>query len=290
MKLILRKAFIVAILLLSSQSVFVLPTKAQSQSNSTLRSVNQKSLISLNSQQLKLLVKAVRPFITNNSFEMQSTLNLKFDFTGGSFEVWVKINTIMEAPQKFRSEITFSDPSGIDGKQYVVVSDGNQVWIHNLKDEQYSVMEYSSFNESDDSFLIGMMSSILSEFWQDIEDIDMLKSFSEDELITALENELGADISEIDYELKELVGNQYATYTFTDEQDGFNMTTFINTSTEEIEYLQINLFDFEDEMSIFMEEKVTQKNILESISPNTFNFIPPSNAQKVDEPISIELF
>ena len=288
MKLILRKAVVVAILLLSSQSVFVLPTKAQSQSNSTLQSINQKSPISPTSKKIAPLVKAVRQFIINNSFEMQSTLNITGDFAGGSFNFLVKINTIMEAPQKFRSEITFSNPSGIDGKQYVVVSDGNQVRIHNLKSEQYSVMEYPSFKESDDFFLIGLISSLLSEFWENVEDIDLLKSLSEDKLINALETELETDISEIDYELKNLAGNQYATYTFTDEQKGFKMTAFINTSTEEIEHLQMN--SVEDEISIFMEERVTQKTILEGISANTFDFIQPINVQKVDEPISIEPF
>ena len=91
MKLIFKKAVVVAIFLLSSQSALVLPTQAQSKSNSSLQSLNESPAISP-AKNLELLIKAVRQFITNNSFEMKSNLNIKGTFSGGSVDFFVKIN------------------------------------------------------------------------------------------------------------------------------------------------------------------------------------------------------
>lgn len=289
MKLFLKPTLILVLLLGFTKSTLAELSKSELLPKASIYSQNRHyAQLSPNSKDFQLLIKAVRKFLATNIAQIESQLNIRGDFSGGSFAFSTQINTIVEAPRKFRSEIVFTNANGRIGKEYVVVSDGNKVWIHSLQEEKYSIMTYESFIESNDDFLIGMLSSLFLEVLENTEKIDLLREISEDELIEAFNNNLDTDITQIKSDQETIEKNQYTTYSYSDLEKGFTLKAFINSTNAEIEY--INLTGLDDEVSVVIEEKIIKKTNLQDISSDTFRFLPPINVQKVDEPISIEPF
>ena len=244
--------------------------------------------LSPQSQDFELLIQAARKFLATNMAQIESQLNISGNFSGGTVNFYTQINTIMEAPKKFRSQIAFTNGKGVIGKQYVVVSDGNQVWIYNVEEEKYSVMTYENFLESNDDFLIGMLSSLFLEILANTEQIELFREISVEELREAFNKNLNTDINQVNSDKETIAENEYTTYSYTESEEGFTIKAFINPSSADIKY--IHLTGVEDEVSLFMEEQIIKKTNLQSIPSDTFRFLPPINVQKVDEPIPIEPF
>lgn len=288
MKLTFKISLILGIIFSFSKATLALPIKPEPvlKFPSTLPMDYQAQLSDNSDFYLQLLVKAIRQFLVNNPYEMESQLNITGEVNGAKITFFVQIDTINQAPNKFSSHIKFTNAQGIVGKEYRVISNGRKVWIYNISEEIYSVTDYESFQDSQDSFLIGMLSSLFLEIWQDTEDLETIINISEEELLETLKSELDFDPTEVNFKSTNLEGKPYAAYTYKDKEEGFIITAFIDPSTKEIEHLHIN--GSEDEWSFLLKEEVIKKNTLQSIPLSTFEFLIPINARESSEPISIE--
>lgn len=282
-RLFLKSTFTLGLFLLLTESLLALPhQKIKNQDYIQIATKNSDN------SDVELLIKALIQFISNNSFQIESQLNISADFAGGNVNFRAQTNTIINAKKKYRSEIKFINSNEEIGKEYLVVSDGNQVWIYNVAEKKYSIMSYSAFEESSDDFLIGMLSSVLLEVLQDSEDLEILTSLSEDELLLIFSEELKPYVLDIERSVKIIEGNEYQTFSYEIAEEGFTMMAFVNSVTSNIDYFLLK--GSEESMFFMIEEKIIKKTELKSVPENTFNFTPPIGIEKSETPLEISPF
>lgn len=110
---------------------------------------------------VSLLARTVANFIQAERYQTESEMQFSFEAQGFTGQFSVLVKTIAQSPQQFRTEI--STPDGFAQPTYILVSDGDQVWIYNPELKQYAVMDYERFDQSNDSFLIGFSSMLFLE-------------------------------------------------------------------------------------------------------------------------------
>lgn len=86
-----------------------------------------------NQPNLTLLARTVANFFRGDRAETESALEIKGTSPSLIFQVYLQVNTIVQSPQRFRSEIVFRDPGGAVGHRYLVISDGDRVWTSNTE-------------------------------------------------------------------------------------------------------------------------------------------------------------
>ncbi|MEM9273475.1 MAG: hypothetical protein AAGA80_11005 [Cyanobacteria bacterium P01_F01_bin.143] len=244
--------------------------------------------LSQTSPEFEILIRAIRQFLTRERYEIESKLKIFGNFPGGSFSFSAQLQTTIEAPNRFRSEIAFTNPDGDVGNQYTVTSNGTEVWIHNLNENKYSVMDYQSFRDYDDSFLIGFFSSIFFEMQEDKETVDVFLNLTEDQLIETLETELQTEITSANYGTENVEGIQYNTYSYKDVEEDLTITAFVKPTTATIGHLDVSGQD--EDLNLSIRESIVEVNTLRFIPASTFRFVPPFDAEKSDTSLPIEPF
>lgn len=239
-------------------------------------------------------IRALRTLLVTDTHALDSELLFTGSAAGFSFRSDVRIQTVLEQPNRFRSLIQFVEPGSTANEQYIVTSNGQQVWIYDAAQNIYSVMPYGEFIDNyDSSFLIG----IFTTFWLGVledtaEDVRLFTSISEEDLLQneALLRQIEADLdienSTIGTETVD--GVQYTTFSYADPQDDFTMTLFIDPTTALIE--DIHLTGQVEELEIVMQEAVTHKASGSPPAADAFTFLPPTGAQRSETPIPIGAF
>lgn len=235
-------------------------------------------------QNINFLSKALGQFLASDRYQMQSELTITGNFNGGSLKVRTGVKTIIEAPNKIRSQITFYRPDDSIGNQYLVVSNGSQVWIHDRKRKVYSIMSYKDFVDYNDALFIGLLTSLSLEIKENTKNDVIWQNLSEAELTQAIESELQANYHAVKSEIQ----TQYKIYEYILPKSNYKMTFYVKPATATIE--QLHFYGREDDMDILMEENVIQTKILPSVDSKAFIFVPPADAKQVDEPLSITPF
>jgi len=285
MKFTFKTTAILMISLALSGRALASQTDIESRSQTILPEASQ---ISQATPEFDTLIRAVRQFLIRDRYSIESKMTMLAQFPGGEVSFSSQIKTTTATPNRFRSEIAFTNSDGRVGNQYVVVSNGKQVWIHDLNANIYSVMDYQSFHDYDDGFMIGFFSSIFLTIREGEENVDTLLDLPEDQLVEAVANQLEVEIDTLNSGTENFEGTQYETYRYNDPEQEFVMTAFIEPTTAAIAHFQIA--GQEDNLDIVMRESIVDITELRFIPANTFRFLPPFNAQKVDTTISIEPF
>lgn len=237
------------------------------------------------------LIRAMRQFLANDRYLLESQLTLAAKTPGANLESTVQIQTISEEPNKFRTKISFMNKKRAVGKEYLLVSDSKQVWTHNVADNIYSVVDYSQFQNDNDNFLSGMLSRLFSTIRNTAgqDNISLLVTVPEAQLIEILEAKLTQDIAGLTTQTQRLEGEKYMTYSYLDAKKGYKMSAFIDTLTSEIKYFQI-VSNSKQKFDVEVTEKVIQYTTPPSVPADAFQFVPPTGAQLQKTPISINPF
>lgn len=267
---------------LTSQPPVQLPSEfsSEKQDNRSQSATNSNSVI-----------RAMYNFLFTQSHFLESDLSFIVNVPGTSVRSDVQIQTIIKQPNQFQSFIQFGDANSGTSSQYVVTSDGQQVWISDVNQNIYSVMTYKEFmDDYENSFLVGLFTVFVLGFTEDM-DVELLAGISEEELLQdeALLQQFEADLDmdSLTIGTETVNGNQYITLTYA-EPDEFAMTLSIDPVTLLIENIRsTSSFDGTD---IFMQENIVHKAPPASIPPDTFTFLPPDGAQLSDTPIFIYSF
>lgn len=239
-------------------------------------------------ESINLLSRALGEFLASDRYLMQSELKVTGKFTGGSISVSAGVKTIIEKSNKIRSQITFHRSDGSVGSQYLVVSNGDRVWIYDRKQKVYSVMSYKNFVEYNETFLIGLLTNISLEIQENTKNDLIWQNFSKAELTKAIEAELQANHQAVKSETRTLAQTQYKTYEYILPESNYKITAYVKPATAAIE--QLHLLVREEDINVFIKEKVIQKQILPSVDSKAFQFVPPEDAKQVDKPLSITPF
>ncbi|MEM8828415.1 MAG: hypothetical protein AAGE96_03545 [Cyanobacteria bacterium P01_G01_bin.19] len=270
----------------------VFDIEANSNINRTINHNNFPVLIAQIQTSVSPLIQSGKNFLSLEQYELESIMEITGDIPGRSFISDAKIKTIVEAPNKFNSQIAFVSPNGLEGKSYKIISDGDLVWIYDFATNQYSVSELRQFLQTREGLLAGTLSYFYLNTRNNIGSSKIIASFlaklPEDRLLRYFQryNKLNLQNSVIKNET--INDKTYQVYDIDALDRGFQVKAFVNPQENSIE--RIHLSGTKDGLELASQERVTNLTIPESISPETFVFIPPDEAEQVEQQITIAPF
>ena len=230
-----------------------------------------------NSPDLSLLVKTSANFLAGDRYQTESNMQIIGTAPGSNVVLNIQIKTIVQAPKQFRAELTFPQPDRTQSLTGLIVSDGKQVWLYRPDLRQYTTLPYEKFDQSDDSFLIGMSSSLFLQI-----PAETRKQIAQGNLEanTNVLKELGLPPS-LKGGQRTIDGQKFYGYEYTDEKEGFLFQAVVEPSTATLQQLQIS--GKAESLDIVITEQILQRTTNPEVTANTFRFIPPSGVQQVDQ-------
>ncbi|MFP4414557.1 LolA family protein [Coleofasciculus sp.] len=237
---------------------------------------------------VSLLAKTVANFIQAERYQTESEMQFSFDAQGFTGQFSVLIKTIAQSPQQFRTEISTPESGGFAQPTYILVSDGDQVWIYNPELKQYTVMDYQDFNQSNDNFFIGFSSMLFLEMSAPFRQAFADGIVTPEGVIDQLESVFKAeDDMPLQGNILNLEGQDYYAYRYKDRQAGFTFTFLVEPNTAAVDQLQIS--GKADGMDIKMTEDIIRRVPSPIVSADTFTFYPPAGVTQV-ESMEIDIF
>ena len=240
-----------------------------------------------NQPDLALLAKTVTNFVKSERYQTESELQLNATSSGTTVRSSAQVKTVAQSPQQFRSEITFGTSGSSGGRRYLVVSNGKQVWIYRPDLKEYAVSDYASFNKSDNSFLIGMSSSLFLEIAPEFKPLRVQGSISEQNIREVLVEMLRSEKALLKGGRRSLEGRDYYVYEYTDPKEGYTINALVAPDQATVE--QIRIASQSEGVDVVINEKILRRVENPAIAADTFNFSPPQGAKKVKS-ISLEPF
>ncbi|HLO85119.1 MAG TPA: hypothetical protein VK203_08930 [Nostocaceae cyanobacterium] len=228
-----------------------------------------------------LLVKAITKFWQSDRYLTESQSLITAKTQGGDFKFKINTKTIVQAGGKFRSEIFFTEIEDQTKQQYVVISDGKKVWTYNPVSQEYSISSSDNFQES---FLIGVSSLVFIQFPEEAR-VAISQNQSSSEKIL---QEIGLlDNTRLKEEQGIVDNQQVSVYRYTEPEDGFNFSAFI----EPVEGIvkQVQFGGQSSGFDILITEKILQRTSQPVTTAQTFKFSPPLGAKQVKS-LSIDPF
>ena len=238
-----------------------------------------------------LLIRAMRQFLASDRYLLESKLTLSAKAPGVTMASVARIQTISAEPNQFRTRISFTNRENEQGREYLLVSNGKQVWTYNVEQNVYAVVEYQQFQRAKDNFMTGMLSRLFSTIRNSAgpHNISLLVNVPEAKLIEILETQLADSVSGLTTDTQRLDGKNYTTYFYHDQNKGYQMRAFIDVKTSEIRHFQV-ANQGNKELDFKIAEQVIHRSIPPSVPANAFRFVPPAGAKLQTTPISINPF
>ncbi len=265
----------------------VSPKVAQDDANFVLAQTNPTSQTATSP-----LVQAGKGLLSLERYELESVMKITGDIPGTSFTSDAKIKTIVEAPNKFRSEITFISPNGLQGKAYDIISDGNLVWIYNYASNQYSVSDFKPFLQTREGFLVGALSYFYLNTRSNIGSSKIIANFlaklPEDRLLKYFQRFSNLDLQNSVIRDETIEGKAYKAYDIDATNRGFQATAYINPEKGNLE--RVHLSGTKDGLQLAGKEQIINQAIPESFAEDTFVFDPPEEAEQVEQQLIIAPF
>jgi len=188
------------------------------------------------------------------------------------------VKTTVKSPKQFRSEITFPASNGAVTKKYIVVSNGEQVWIYRSDLKQYAVKTYEAFEKSNDDFIIGMSSALYLKIAPSFKGITTV--LRDKNLADVLEEMLSSRNLALKGGVRTIDSKIYHFYEFTQPKDGFTFNALVESETVKLE--QIQILGKSQGMDIALKEKIIRRIENPTLEADTFSFAPPEGTTKVD--------
>lgn len=235
------------------------------------------------------LIQAGKTLLSLERYELESVMKITGDIPGASFASDAKIKTIVEAPNKFSSQVTFISPSGLEGKAYDMISDGNVVWIYNYASNQYSVSDFKSFLQTREGFLVGALSYFYLNTRSNIGSSNIIANFlaklPEDRLLRYFQRFSDLDLQNAVIREETVEGTAYKAYDIDATNRGFQATAYINPQQGNLE--RVHLSGTKNGLQLASKEQIINQTIPDSFSEDTFTFNPPDDAEQVEQQIAV---
>ena len=238
------------------------------------------------------IVQAAKKLLSLERYELESVMEITGDIPGTSFVSDAKIKTVVEAPNKFNSQIIFVSPNGLQGKTYDIISDGSQVWIYDYAANQYSKSEFKPFLQTREGFLVGTLSYFYLNTRSNIGSSNIIANFlanlPEDRLLKYFQRFSNLDLQNLVIRDETIEGIAYKAYDIDATNKGFQATAYINPERGNSE--RVHLSGSKDGLQLASKEQIVNQNIPESFSEETFVFNPSDNVEQVEQQITIAPF
>lgn len=229
---------------------------------------------------LELLSKAVTNFFRTQSYETES--KMQFNITGSRVNITYNwdVKTIFKYPNLFRSEINLPDFETEELKKYIIVSNGQQVWTYAPDRKEYAVNDYNNFDRSNDSILMGVVSSFFVKVLPSIRATMPPDLFTEPNISRTFREMIESSNVPIKVEMLTVEGKQYYVYEIPDPQKEYTFTVFVTPETASLE--RVKLSGKMRNMDLVITEEIIRKTENPVTANDTFKFSPPPEITKVD--------
>ena len=238
------------------------------------------------------LAQSVVKLLGQKSYQVESVMAITGDIPGTFFDSQAQVKTIVEAPNKFRAEITFVSPAGVAGKKYQVVADGSQVYVYDLANNQYSVSDYQQFIQSRNGFMLGTLSYFYAKSLNDVGKSKILAGaiakLPPEQLAKYFQRATGIDLKNAVIKDENIDGTAYKVYDLDSPSKGFKLSAYVNPMEKNIE--RVDLSGKQDGSDFTIEEQITSQIVPQSIPADSFSFTAEEGAEQVSAPIAIAPF
>ncbi|MBM0740959.1 DUF2092 domain-containing protein [Phormidium sp. CLA17] len=223
---------------------------------------------------LALLAKASAVFVQSDRYRTESEIRVKATSGGTNVISLAKVTTLVQAPNKFRAEITFPSDNGTEVKS-IVISDGKQVWMYRSDLQQYAITPVEKFDELNDYYWVGILSYWYSTVTPDVRQLLASGTLADPQVL----KEMGmTDTSSLKGASQMLDGRSLYSYEFTDKE-GFTISASIEPTTAE--FKQIRLNGKSDGFNVDIAERILSRTPNPAIAANAFKFTAPAKAKLV---------
>ena len=235
------------------------------------------------------LVQAAKQFISLERYQLESVMEITGEIPGSAFTSNAQINTTVAAPNKFNSQIIFVSPNGLRGKTYQIVSDGTQVWIHNLATNRYSVSNIEEFLQTREGFLIGTLSYFYVSTRKNIGSSRILGNFlaklPEAQLLKYFQRFTKLDLENLTIRDEEIAGTTYRAYDINGTTGDLKATAYVDARQGNL--ARLDLSGSKNGLKLASQETAVNLTTPESIAEETFIFSPPETAEQSSQQLDI---
>ena len=214
------------------------------------------------------LVQSVSKLLGQQTYQIESTIALTTAISDSPIAE-AEIKTIVAAPNKVSTEITFFNEERTLQQQYQIVSDGTQVWIYDLEANQYSVSEYKQFLETATSLSVGTLANF---YLRTLDTINSNKIASRaiaklppERLVRYFQQYANIDLQNMVIRNEQIEGQAYAVYDIDATDRTYKVTAYVSPQSANIE--RINLTGKQNGIEIVMREQISNQAIPEAIVP-----------------------
>ena len=229
---------------------------------------------------LTLLARTVANFFRGDYAETESTLEIRGTSPGLLFQVYLQVKTLVKSPGQFRSEIVFRDPGGTVGKEYLVISNGDRVWMSSSDLGIYAIVDFQEFKRSNNGFLMGFSSLLFLDASTKVEESITANNISESNVVDLLHSVLLSEKLPIQGSSQQIQGEDYYTYSYNDSLKGLSYNVLVNSDSATVE--RIELTGQRQDLDIVVTEKIRRRGSPLQINANTFSFPSPAGMQQVE--------
>jgi len=233
------------------------------------------------------LIQATSKLLGQQSYKIESVAELMGNISDRQLTANAEIQTLVAAPNKVNTKITFDRD-----RQYQIIADGERVWIYDVEANQYSVSQYQQFVRSDAALNLGTLANL---YLRTLDKVNSNKIASRaiaklppDRLIGYFQRLANIDLQNMTIRNEQLEGTAYSIYDINATDNSYEVTAYVSPVTSNID--RIDLIGQKDGLDLLLVEQITNQTIPESISADTFSFIPPDDAKQVELQIEINPF
>lgn len=227
---------------------------------------------------LGLLKQALSTFFQATTFQVESALTIQAKSENQKLEIKSQNTTLTVLPRRFVSEIH------LGSQQYFITSDGIKVWIYHRNNDEYTEMGFDEFQDSDDSFLIGLSSSFLLEIVRSLQPDQMTSEIDQPKLLNSILTFFTQDYSQeglvLTQENISFENQDYSLYHYKTKAGDLELVLWINPQTLTLTKLQVIGIDQSTQVDI--QENILQQTFNPTVDEHSFRFQPSPALKKVN--------
>lgn len=227
---------------------------------------------------LTLLEKALTHFFQATTFQVESQVTINAQ--GDQFKVDIDnhTSTLTVLPRRFVSEIKLGT------QQYFITSDGQTVWIYHRNRDRYREMSFEAFQDSEDSFFIGLASSFLLEIVRSLQE-EQGPTLDQPQLLSAILQFFTRDYRIAGLSLSQDTltqeGVDYTRYAYKTNGEDLSLVLWIDNQAQTLKKLQ--LLGSEQEIKINVQETILKQTFNPVVDEKAFQFQPSPALKKVED-------
>ena len=262
-----------------------------------VEAIAQDNAVSLTEFDRELLAKAVENFFGSYRYETKLQIHLsgeaELDGPPETFSLTIHshLQMIIDTVPKFRARAILKNNLEESEEEYELISNGEQIWIHNPKTLQYAILTPDEFLDSQSYITLGMSSFLFVSFAEMIDFVLLSQNLPKDmENPLSIEQILQSAIADANFLLKRTVrqesDREYYIYELDDPNRATQMNIWIDPETARF-YRPIVSLEDEKRGGLLLRENIIQRQEIPDSENIDFQFIPSARAEQVE---TIDIF